>query len=618
MSLSSDYRKSSSYRPDIDGLRAIAVISVLLFHAFPSLLPGGFAGVDIFFVISGYLITDILWRDHLANQFSFSKFYGRRVRRIFPALITVLLACMLLAWWILFEDEFKQLGNHTLAAAVFLSNFILRRESGYFDTAAELKPLLHLWSLAVEEQFYIFWPAILWTAHRFLKNPLRGLLFILGLSFAWNIYLGYVNPVHDFYSPLSRFWEPMAGGCLAIAWPRIRHHVTRENQRQLGFWSVILLLTTVVICQWAAVYPSGWAALPVIGALCFIASQGQLTGLQWCVTRPSVLWLGEISYALYLWHWPILSFAHIIEGQTPSVAWRVASLGLSVVLAGLTTHFVEHNFRGRPPTWRMIVPLLCMMGFIGAAGFVIKDSDGVPGRALAASKYIMHKGSIGHDEFLRDTENQAMVSRAKGRPDMVLLGDSHAQHLFLGLAEALPKHNIAVFGVSGLPIPSNPLAKQALEQLIQDSAIRTVLLSAVWNSRIEKLPQDVDFTSELMESVRILQSSGKQVVLLDDIFEFDFEPQRCKFARPLSGGSICTVPRSLYERQTEKYLPQLMHIQQQFQAVRLIRFGDVFCNIQNCSMLTNDMMAYRDKNHLNTLGSRVAGKRIATLLESQL
>lgn len=614
MSSDPDYKMTSTYRPDIDGLRAIAVLSVLVFHAFPSALPGGFVGVDIFFVISGFLITDIVWRELHTGRFSFSNFYARRVRRIFPALITVLLACIGFGWWVLFEDEYKQLGNHTLSASVFLSNFILRRESGYFDTAAELKPLLHLWSLAVEEQFYIFWPAILLGICRFFKRPAVWLLALGSLSLGWNIYLGLTNPVHDFYSPFSRFWEPMAGGLVAIYWPKFLEKTNPQIQRHLGRIGIALLLASLVICQWATVYPSGWALLPVMGALCFIASRGQLAGLQRAVTHWSVLWVGEISYALYLWHWPILSFAHIIEGQKPGVNWRLAGLALSFVLAGLTTHLIERQFRHRAPTRRMVVSLLLLMTFTGTAGLAIKNSDGVPGRSLSGPDYILHDGSIGHDEFLQDSAKQEAISRAKGPADMALFGDSHAQHLFLGLSEAMPERNLTVFGVGGLPIPANPQAKEALQQLVKDSAIRTVLMVAVWNSRIEKLPAGVDFTAELAESVRTLQAAGKQVVLLDDVFEFDFEPQRCKFARPLSGGTLCGVTREAYERQTEKYLPQLLNVHKQFPSVSMIRYGDVFCDTQTCSMLSDDRMAYRDKNHLNTLGSRVAGKRVATLL----
>jgi len=213
---------SSLYRPDIDGLRAIAVLSVLMFHGFPDSLPGGFVGVDIFFVISGFLITNIIWSEQLEGKFSIGNFYARRARRIFPALILVLTACAVFGWFILFEDEYKQLGNHILRAGVFLINFQLWKESGYFDAQAELKPLLHLWSLSIEEQFYIIWPLLLGLLIRYCRSPHFWLWAFFAASYIWNIYQSLDDPAQDFYSPLTRFWELTAGGILAISLPLMR------------------------------------------------------------------------------------------------------------------------------------------------------------------------------------------------------------------------------------------------------------------------------------------------------------------------------------------------------------------------------------------------------------
>jgi len=179
---------TSHYRADIDGLRALAVLSVVLFHAFPEMLPGGFVGVDVFFVISGFLITRILITDLKSNQFSLVNFYGRRIRRIFPALILVLLACLVLGWLSLLADEYAQLGLHMAAGAGFVSNWALWKESGYFDTASDLKPLLHLWSLGIEEQFYIFWPCIAWTAYKMHARLIKVILLFGIASFAWNLW----------------------------------------------------------------------------------------------------------------------------------------------------------------------------------------------------------------------------------------------------------------------------------------------------------------------------------------------------------------------------------------------------------------------------------------------
>ena len=201
-----------AYRPDIDGLRAIAILSVLAFHTFPNLARGGFVGVDVFFVISGYLITGIISKNLSAGTFRFRHFYARRIRRIFPALALAMSACLILGWFMLLQGEYMQLGKHVAAASSFSLNFVLWREAGYFDTAAAFKPLLHLWSLAIEEQFYIVWPFLLWTASKRRINLFVLTLTIVALSFVYSVSLTSTNTVAAFYSPISRFWE-LAIGC---------------------------------------------------------------------------------------------------------------------------------------------------------------------------------------------------------------------------------------------------------------------------------------------------------------------------------------------------------------------------------------------------------------------
>lgn len=195
------------YRPDIDGLRAVAILSVVGFHAFPATIRAGFVGVDIFFVISGFLISTIIYGNLERNTFSFVEFYSRRIRRIFPALLIVLIASFVFGWFALLGDEYKQLGKHIAAGAGLVSNFVLRSEGGYFDTAAEAKPLLHLWSLGIEEQFYIVWPLLIWAAWKTRFNFLTITVSLALISFALNLRWVHKDAIIAFYSPQSRFWE---------------------------------------------------------------------------------------------------------------------------------------------------------------------------------------------------------------------------------------------------------------------------------------------------------------------------------------------------------------------------------------------------------------------------
>ncbi|RYF45069.1 MAG: acyltransferase, partial [Comamonadaceae bacterium] len=339
----------SSYRPDIDGLRAIAVLAVVIFHASPRWLPGGFIGVDIFFVISGFLISGILLDGLARSDFSYADFYARRIRRIFPALSLVLSATFLFGWYILLPDEFRQLGKHVLASTGFIANLAFWNEAGYFDTAVEAKPLLHLWSLAVEEQFYILWPAVLIFAWR-SKRVFFWTLFAIVVSFVVNVALVKRHPDFAFYLPLTRVWELGAGALLAW-WVRNR------GARRLPAPLRSLLVLAGLVCIGAGLvlinknksFPGYWALYPVVGA-CLCIGSGPDTWIHRRLlgSRPFVL-VGLISYPLYLWHWPLLAYARVLqEGfADPPRTWRMAAVAIAVVMAWLTYRFVEQPIRHR-------------------------------------------------------------------------------------------------------------------------------------------------------------------------------------------------------------------------------------------------------------------------------
>lgn len=215
MTLQHTHLSHPKYRPDIDGLRALAVLSVVAFHAFPSWIKGGFIGVDVFFVISGYLISTIIFESLERDAFSFSEFYARRIKRIFPALLLVLLSCLVFGWFVLLSPEYKQLSKHVASSAGFIQNLVLWSESGYFDNTAATKPLLHLWSLGVEEQFYIVWPLLLWVAWKRNFNFLIIIILVAVISYYLNIVGVKKDSIATFYSPLTRFWELLSGGFLA-------------------------------------------------------------------------------------------------------------------------------------------------------------------------------------------------------------------------------------------------------------------------------------------------------------------------------------------------------------------------------------------------------------------
>ena len=294
---------SERYRPDIDGLRAIAVMLVVNFHAFPLAMRGGFIGVDIFFVISGFLITGIIARELSENRFSLIGFYNRRIRRIFPALIVVLAAVLVMGWLWMLPHAYAQLSSDVFAGAAFAANFALMLQSGYFDIELAKKPLLHLWSLGIEEQFYLAWPLVLIIAARWRIDLLAVAGVIAVASFIFNVMLIGHDPVATFYLPFTRAWELLAGAVLALAWSRVDHSEAASNWRA-GIGLVLIGLALAVLNVHRA-FPGWWALLPIAGSALLLsapASWVNRTLLGW----PPMVWIGLISYPLYLWHWPLL------------------------------------------------------------------------------------------------------------------------------------------------------------------------------------------------------------------------------------------------------------------------------------------------------------------------
>ena len=273
------------YRKDIDGLRAIAVLSVVIFHAFPKLIPGGFVGVDVFFVISGFLITGIILEELKNNAFSLIDFYKRRIKRIFPALIVILIFVLALGWLILLPKDYEQVGLHAGASGLFVTNFVLFHELGYFNNDSITKPLLHLWSLAVEEQFYLFWPLILIIFRSSIKIFIAT-IFIFLLSLVFSVIFQDINPEGNFFLPFGRFWELMSGSILAITFSRYKNNTSKNFLKDFftdtvnfslirnlfSLVGIFLLFVGFFVIKEDESFPGFWPLLPIIGTVLLIVS----------------------------------------------------------------------------------------------------------------------------------------------------------------------------------------------------------------------------------------------------------------------------------------------------------------------------------------------------------
>ena len=452
------------YRPDIDGLRALAVGVVLVFHAFPARLPGGFVGVDVFFVISGYLISGIILEGRAERRFSYANFYARRIRRIFPALGVVLGAVLVAGWFLLYADDYARVGRHVAAGAAFASNIAFWQEASYFDVAADLKPLLHLWSLGVEEQFYLVWPLLLVAATRWRRGPIVTTFVIGAISLLLAIWTVRIDRTPAFYAPWNRFWELLAGATLACieadelldAWLR-RLMVRRALPDLAATIGLLAIGAGVLLIDSTRVFPGLWVMLPVGGTFLLLVAGPRAWINRAILSQPIVVFIGLISYPLYLWHWPLLSFAHILSGGIPPASLRLALLAISVALAWGTYRVIERRVRFGPRHGGVVAALAVALSVVCAIGTVVYSSGGLIDRPINrndAARLVdyyerMRKtelaGPYHYECDFMDTATEhvrdaiAPSCTAPGRRHTVLLwGDSFAQSLSLGLRESLP------------------------------------------------------------------------------------------------------------------------------------------------------------------------------------
>jgi len=542
------------YRPDIDGVRAIAVLAVLAFHAFPQILPGGFAGVDVFFVISGYLISGIILSELRDHQFSFADFYRRRIRRIFPALAIVLGFCLVFGWWALLPAEYRQLGTHVAAGAGFVSNLQLWSESGYFDTSAEFKPLLHLWSLGVEEQYYLVWPLLLFSFRRRLDR-LGWKIWAMGLgSFAVSLLLLKSQPTAAFYWPISRFWELLVGSMLAYRQIRasglepiweIDRNVSSASTSAtmanvMAFAGAGLIVTAFVELDQRRDFPGFWALLPSVGTALLIQAGPKAWFNRVVLASRSLVFVGLISYPLYLWHWPLLTYARILYGE-PAPLVRLSILVLSGLLAWTTYRLVELKVRARAPAAsrrRVLIACVSSVLMLGVAG-LLGDFNVL--RARSAS--IPHLAAIS-EAFSDRTYRGDKVLHGDTEESVMFFGDSHMQQYLPRIEAVMREHRAPVrtvvmwTGAGCAPLPGLDRAGKHCEDFVEKGFrlaagpnMETVVIAASWvgmterkdyyapgakiRGRVDLLAPESSWILEGFENdLRNLIAAGKHVVIV--------------------------------------------------------------------------------------------------------
>jgi peptidoglycan/LPS O-acetylase OafA/YrhL len=596
------------YRADIDGLRALAVLAVILFHTFPNELPGGFVGVDIFFVISGYLITQIILEDLYSGNFTAASFYTRRVRRIFPALIIVLIATFAFGWHYFLPMELASLGKNILASALFSANLMLLSEVGYFDVAAHLKPLLHLWSLGIEEQFYLVWPLLLWSLPR--KWLLLATGMILSASFALNIAMIAQHPSETFYLPFTRAWELMAGAALA--------QTSRKDERHRDLFAAVgiaVIALSFFLINTKTLFPGWAAAVPVVGTVFLIRSEGSFLNRVMLSNRAAVN-VGVISYPLYLWHWPLLVFAELLKFKRLTDLERGLVIALTFFLAWLTYKFVERPIRfGRI---RFAKPLVACMAVLAGAALVpaLGYGPSLPDRINRMITILNPREGLRVGEcMLLDGAKVDFSPNCvdQKHPLIAIWGDSTASALVPGFRNLQASRNfgIAQFTVSSCPpllVRSSSMTAFCLEEnrkivdLIRGSAPDTVVLHAVWdvNDKVENLRP----TIEALRAQNI-----RHIVILGPV--------------PVWIGGLPAAVATYYRRSGEvipertwQYVdmasgdPNMRKISASL-GVDYVSARDALCNDRGCVTRIGESLVARDGIHLTPVGSTFLVNSIA-------
>jgi peptidoglycan/LPS O-acetylase OafA/YrhL len=447
---------SDRYRPDIDGLRAIAVLLVVYFHGFPNVVRGGFIGVDIFFVISGFLITGIIARELSENRFSLVGFYNRRIRRIFPALIAVLCVVLLMGWLWLLPHPYAQLASDVFASAAFAANIALMLQSGYFDIESAKKPLLHLWSLGIEEQFYLAWPLILMIAARLRVGLLGVAVAIVLASFILNVAMIGHDPVATFYLPFTRAWELLVGAALPLSWSKVDQSGTASNWRAAAGLALIVIAVAVLNVHRA--FPGWWALLPVAGSALLLSAPASLINRHFLSWRPAV-WIGLISYPLYLWHWPLLVMSAIIKFRPLTPLEVLLIITVSTLLSWVTYRFIEKPLRFGGARRIKVLSLGAAMAAVAFAGLVVYSGRGFDSRLppeIRAMADVPEQTALWRvNKCLIDTSHLSDFAdecvEQNRRPLLLLWGDSTAGALMPGLLKAQETH---AFGLAQLTASS--------------------------------------------------------------------------------------------------------------------------------------------------------------------
>lgn len=641
------------YRPDLDGLRAIAILPVLFFHADLPWFPGGFVGVDVFFVLSGFFMARVIMADLERDDFSFWQFYLRRIRRILPALFSMIAITAGVAWFLLMPKEFEYFAGSVKAAALFTSNILFQRESGYFDIAAEMKPLLHTWSLSIEEQFYIIFPITLFAAHKFARKHLFTILLaVMLVSFAASSWAAFRSPEKAFYLLQFRIWELLTGSLVAL--------VPRPNYppglpKYLGFLGIAGILLAVFLYSSDTPFPGLYAAVPCLSTALVIHAHCSDGVPALLLNNRASIFVGRISYSLYLWHWPLIVFFRYMVGHDLTIMNSLQVVVLSFALAYLSWRFIEQPARyGVWLSSRTVIFGLSGSAVLAAVtfGFTVQKLEGIPQR-LPEEVYQLYAATYDKSPFFSEkcfanSDGKGLAARDvgegklctigasdKNKIQFLVWGDSHAAAIAPAIDAAARQR-----GTSGLfagrascpPLPEAdfgpPAAvnrckgyNAAVMDLIQRERFPFVFLVGYWPKYVHRAelpgegiyfdaamaPNLTDWSAPVHASLRTtinrLAQQGTRVILVMDVPEMGRDVPEALARAKMTGESLDVAPSLEYTRKRQALARQVLTDSARESGSLLVDPMKSLCDATKCHVIVAGKVLYQDGDHLSRQGA---------------
>ncbi|HDO6739705.1 acyltransferase family protein [Klebsiella pneumoniae] len=645
------------YRSDIDGLRAVAILLVVFFHSGLTFFSGGFVGVDVFFVISGFLIGGIINKEVTQGRFSYSNFYTRRIKRIAPALIAMLVLCSIFSYYFLSPEELKDFSKYTIATLLSVPNIALWQGVDYFSANSELNPLLMTWSLGVEEQFYIFLPIIFTLCFARHIDLFKTTLFITLTSFVLCAVATYIKPLPSFYLLPTRAWEMGVGVLLSLKYQKIAFSkiVQKHNDILFGVGAACILMPAVLFND-STVFPGYMAAFPVIGAALIILSEGRVSKV--FLSNRVMVFIGLISYSWYLWHWPLLSFARIAYNEPLPAFKGVLISTISLVIAYFSYKFVEIPFRKKSlfTNKKVITGYLATLAIISAPMLAFFMTGGLPYRVNEAvlAAEASRSNSIADRCLVADTDKLPDFPECMpaGNSDAVaLLGDSHAAALRGGVDHYANLKGLTVYQLTKSSCPNlidtprylgknpehatlcNNFNQKAIEYINSKANIKTVIIAAFWDAGVDNEEKEMGYhqvagknTDDNLTALRLglektistLKKNGKDVMLVKDVplFKFDVVKEvvnnNMDFRHFVGDLLMASHDLSGYSDRFESKLQKVDSVLDELLSknIKIINPQNTLCNDSECEYMKESNALYYDRQHLNKLGAIEALKSI--------